>query len=365
MKVLLLANHARRGGITSYLTVLARELVRRGHRVLVVTGGGEAAAQFESAGAEHRKLFLDTSSELNPRLLTSVSLLRAWVEKEGWQIVHAQTRVAQGVSALALRGLSVPRVTTCHGFFKTRFFRRRFPWWGSRVIAISRAVEKHLLMDWKLEPSRIAYVPHGVERHFAAEEVERLRKQARQELQLLPGTVLIGALGRLSPVKGYHVLVEAMAYLKDLPVELALIGEGGEAARLDEIARAQGVAGRIRRIPGIPNHHAILHAFDIFCAPSLQEGLGLAALDAMARGTVVVASDVGGLSDLIRNGETGRLVPPQDAAALAGAIRDLALDTAARSRMGNAGQRFVDREFSLNRMITDTEQVYNEVLSKK
>ncbi len=363
MKILILANHARRGGITSYVSVLARELVRRGHRVLVVTGGGETAPQFEAVGAEHRTLFLDTSSELNPRLWGSAAALRGWIDREGWQIVHAQTRVAQTVAAIALRGRDVPRVTTCHGFFKTRFFRKLLPLWGDRVIAISRAVEKHLLRDWALAPKRTAYVPHGVERLYADEELLRLREEARRELNIFSGSVLAGALGRLSPVKGYHVLIEAMALLKDVPVELVLVGDGPEAPRLDESIRALGVAARVRRIPAIANHHAILHAFDIFCAPSLQEGLGLAAMDAMARGTCVIASNVGGLPDLIRDGETGRLVPAGDAAALAAAIRGLASDAAARTRLGSAGRRFVEREFTLNRMIEGTERVYAELLS--
>lgn len=361
MKIILIANHARRGGITSYLMVLSRELVRRGHRVLVVTGGGEAVAQIEASGAEHRTLFLDTSSELNPRLLASAARLRGWVEKEGWQLVHAQTRVTQGVSLLALAGLGVPRVTTCHGFFKTRFFRKIFPWWGSRVIAISRAVERHLISDWRLDPEHVAYVPHGVERLYRDEELAALRREARGELKLPPGAVLIGALGRLSPVKGYHVLVEAMALLKDLPVELALIGDGAEAPRLDHSIRALGLGARIRRIPAITNHHVILHAFDIFCAPSLQEGLGLSVLDAMARGTAVAASRVGGLPDLIRDGETGRLAAPGDPAALAAVLRELVLDAPARNRMGTAARRFVEREFPLSRMIEETERVYDGV----
>lgn len=365
MKILLLANHARRGGITTYLVVLSRELVRRGHRVLVVTGGGEAVEDFTRAGAEHRALFLNTSSELNPRLFASAAVLRKWVLDEDWQVVHAQTRVGQVVSAWALRGLDVPRVTTCHGFFKTRFFRKMFPFWGRQVIAISRAVERHLADDWSLKPETVAYVPHGVERLSSAAEIASGRRRAREELRLHPSTVLLGTLGRLSPVKGYHVLVEAMAHLGDLPLQWALIGDGAEATRLERRIAELGLASRVRRIPAIPNHHDILQAFDIFCAPSLQEGLGLSVLDAMARGTFVIASDVGGLPDLVRDGVTGRLVPPGDPAALAKVIRETALDEAARSRMGTAARRFVEREFTLGRMIGDTERVYEAALQKQ
>lgn len=362
MKILLIANHARRGGITSYLTVLARELTRRGHRVLVVTGGGEGVESLTAAGAEHRTLFLDTSSELNPRLPASAMRLRRWIEAEGWQLVHAQTRVTQGVAAMALLGLRVPRVTTCHGFFRTRFFRRLFPWWGDRVIAISPAVRRHLLSDWKLDPSRAVLVPHGIEKCYSDADLKKHRDAARAELKLSTGSVLLGALGRLSPVKGYHVLIDAMSRLKDLPLEAVLIGDGPEADRLDAMIRERGLAAKVRRIPSVPNHHVILHAFDIFCAPSIQEGLGLAVLDAMARGTAVAVSDVGGLPDLVRNGETGCLVPPGDPDALAGAIRSLTVDPQARERMGTAGRRFVEREFTMNRMIQGTEGVYADAL---
>lgn len=364
MKLILIANHARRGGVTTYVTVLARELVRRGHRVLVVTGGGPSEP-ITAAGAEHRTLFLDTSSELNPRLWSSVGLLRRWVEREGWQLVHAQTRVAQAVSAAAVRGLEVPRVTTCHGYFKTRLFRRLLPLWGDRVIAISRAVERHLREDWKVPAGRIAYVPHGVEKILGEAELERLAVQARSELKPAPGTLSLGALGRLSPVKGYHVLIEAMARLRDLPLTLTLIGEGPEAARLDGLIARLGLADRVRRVPAIPNHHVILHAFDAFCAPSIQEGLGLSVLDAMARGTPVIASRVGGLPDLIRDGETGYLAEPGNPDALARAIRSMASDPEARARIGAAGRRFVEREFTLAGMIAGTERVYEDLLTLK
>lgn len=365
MKILLLANHARRGGIASYLTTLARELVRRGHKVLLVTGHGESVSSWETAGAEHRTLFLDTSSEANPRLLASAAVLRGWVEREGWQVVHAQTRVAQTLSALALGGLGAARVTTCHGFFKTRILRRAFPFWGDRVIAISRAVERHLTVDWKVDPGRVAYVPHGVEKTWSDDEIVKARSLARKELNLAPATVLVGALGRLSPVKGYRFLIEAMAHLRETPVELLLIGDGEEAPRIEGRIRELNLVSRVRRVQSVPNHHAILHAFDIFCAPSLQEGLGLAALDAMARCTPVVASGVGGLNDLIRDGETGRLVKPADPEALARAIRELAADPDARNRLGAAGRRFVEREFSLCRMIDQTERVYQEALFRQ
>lgn len=365
MKLILLANHARPGGITTYLTVLARELVRRGHRVLVVTGGGEASEAMLRSGAEHRELFLDTSSELNPRMLTSASVLRSWVIQEGWQLVHAQTRVCQSVAALALRGLSVPRVTTCHGYFKTRFFRRCFPMWGDRVIAISRAVQRHLTEDWKLSADRITLVAHGVERLYSDEELAALRKRATEGLETKPGVLRLGTLGRLSPVKGYHVLIEAMALLRDIPVTLTLIGDGPESDRLGRMIGELSLEDRVRRLSSIPNDHVILHAIDVFCAPSLQEGLGLSVLDAMARGTSVIASRAGGLTDLIRNGETGRLVEPGDAKALAEGIRALHGDPSSRERMAAAGRRFVEREFTLSRMIADTERVYESLVTPK
>jgi glycosyltransferase involved in cell wall biosynthesis len=365
MKLILLANHARPGGITTYLTVLARELVRRGHRVLVVTGGGDASAAFLRSGAEHRELFLDTSSELNPRLLKSASTLRGWVTREGWQLAHAQTRVCQTVAALALRGLSAPRVTTCHGYFKTRFFRRLFPMWGDRVIAISRAVQRHLGEDWKLPPERITLVAHGVERLYSDEELAELRKRANDGLGARTSALRLGTLGRLSPVKGYHVLIEAMSLMRDIPVTLTLIGDGPEADRLDRMIRDLSLGERVRRLSSIPNDHVILHGIDVFCAPSLQEGLGLSVLDAMARGTSVIASRAGGLMDLIRDGETGRLVEPGNAKSLADGIRSLYDDPNSRERMAAAGRRFVEREFTLSRMIADTERVYESLVTPK
>ncbi len=333
--------------------------------MLVVTGGGEAVHQITDGGAEHRTLFLDTSSELNPRLWGSAAKLRDWIKREEWQVVHAQTRVTQGVSLAATLGLGVPRVTTCHGFFKTRILRKCFPWWGDRVIAISGAVERHLRIDWGIKPERIRLVRHGVEKRVEDEALPALRLQGRAELKVLDAITVVGALGRISPVKGYLILVDAMALLRDLPIELVLIGDGPAASELDARIRDLGLIGRIRRMASMPNHHVILHAFDIFCAPSLQEGLGLSILDAMARGTPVVASRVGGIPDLIRDESTGRLVPPGDAAALAGAIRSMALDPEGRIQTGLKAKRFVERTFTINDMMDGTESVYDELIRTK
>jgi glycosyltransferase involved in cell wall biosynthesis len=110
---------------------------------------------------------------------------------------------------------------------------------------------------------------------------------------------------------------------------------------------------------------ASLAAMDIFCLPSLRQGLGTIMLEAMARGRPVIASGVGGIYSVVRNNETGLVVPPSDSAALAERILDLLHDPVRARSIGEAGRRLVSEEFGVERMVTQTAELYRNVLARE
>ena len=181
----------------------------------------------------------------------------------------------------------------------------------------------------------------------------------RRELGAPPGAALIGAIGNLEERKGFRALLEAFQSLaaKRPDVWLAVIGapaETAEEAALRALATDPALGGRARIVGYRPRAWRFAAAFDVCAIPSLRrESFGLAALDAMRAGKPVVASRVGGLPEVVADGETGILVPPGDAVALAETLGSL-LDDPARARaLGEAGRRRAASLFSAERMAAD------------
>jgi len=184
---------------------------------------------------------------------------------------------------------------------------------------------------------------------------------------LWPGTGLrVLAVGRLSYYKGFDVLLHALA---DAPqAQLLLIGSGECESALRGLAKRLGIADRVR-FAGHVDDAALAQAYaqaQVFCLPSIEraEAFGIVLLEAMRAGVPVIASDIpgSGVLHVVRDGETGLLVPPRDPLALAQALRRLDADVELRARLGQQGQQRWREEFTLDKNAQRTAQVYREVL---
>jgi glycosyltransferase involved in cell wall biosynthesis len=171
---------------------------------------------------------------------------------------------------------------------------------------------------------------------------------------------LIGAIGRLEPQKGYDILIRALREIED--ATLVLVGEGSERAALEQLARGVGVADRVVWTGWSDDARSYLGAFDVFAFPSRFEGFPLAVLEALLARAAVVASDVGSTAEAVRDGETGLLVPPEDPAAIARAIRKLLADEPLRHRLGEQGRRVVLERFTAEHMTRAFESLYEKLL---
>jgi glycosyltransferase involved in cell wall biosynthesis len=175
-----------------------------------------------------------------------------------------------------------------------------------------------------------------------------------------PGPV-IGAVGRLEHQKGFDTLIRALSDVEG--AALVLVGDGSERASLERLSRSVGVADRVVWAGWSDEPRGHLASFDVFALPSRFEGFPLAVLEALLARRAVVAADVGSIPEVIRDGETGLLVPPDDPAALASAIRHLLADADRRRRLGEAGRQLVLERFTAAHMARAFESVYKELLS--
>ncbi|MBI3333742.1 MAG: lipopolysaccharide heptosyltransferase II [Candidatus Omnitrophica bacterium] len=368
MKILLITTHLEMGGIPVYVVELARGLKRRGHEAVVVSSGGWLERRLDEAGILHPKIPIRTSSELNPRLwlLAFPRFLRI-ARRQRPDLIHAHTRTTQ-VLAWAVGALTgIPRVTTCHGIYPARIGRRLFRCWGKSVMAISKAVFQEMVSRYRLTPPhRVVLVRNGVEAaRFSRPVPEEELADFRRRIGLKGGPV-IGAIARLSPVKGLDHLLKAMpALLERHPhLQLLLIGEGPSRPELIRLAYQLGIAGHLVIAHSVEETRVPLAAMDLFAVPSLNEGFGLAMVEAMAAGVPVVASNRGGPAEIIEEGLSGLLVPPGDAEGLTRAILTLLDDPALRRRMGQAARERARAEFDLERMIREVETVYREAVHR-
>jgi len=366
MNILFLVNHLNVGGITSYILTLGKGLKDKGHRVIIASSGGAMMDRVLELGLDCFIVPLDTKSELSPKVLKSFFILRQLIKKENIDIIHSHSRTTQVLAALLSRCSKTPRVFTCHGFFKPRLFRRLFPLWGDKIIAISHQVDEHLVRDFEVPGEDIEVVHNGVDiGRFGNIDLE-FRGQERQKLGLGDAPVA-GIVARLSDIKGHVYLLAAMrAVLDKIPAaQLLVVGEGRMKDELVKRVSELGIDKNVYFVSHSEDTRKTLAAMDVFVMPSLQEGLGLALMEAMAAGLAVVGSDIGGIKALIKDGENGFLVSPADTEGLAKAILDLLQDEEKRKRFGSEAAKFIAENFSQEKMVDGTERIYSECLNKK
>jgi glycosyltransferase involved in cell wall biosynthesis len=368
MKVLLLTTHLDIGGIAVYVINLARCLKQEGVDVVVASGGGELENRLAEDGIRHVRLGIRTKSEFGISVWRSLPKLNRHVLEEGYDLVHAQTRVAQVLACLSRKFTAVPYVSTCHGFFRSdRIGRRLFPCWGSNVIAISKSVREHLKKDFSMPPGKVTMIYNGID----VDRYSRFRIGEKDEdlargFGIDKNVFVVGTVGRLSSVKGHNFLIEAFsaAVPRQPAMRLLIVGEGPEEKALGEQVRLSGLEDKVFFTSGKNKTlESFFSVMDVFCLASVSEGLGFSLMEAMASGRPCVASDIGGLSELIDNGEDGLLVPARDPEALSGAILRLAEDGDLRKRIAKKAREKALRDFSVRYSALSTIEVYKRVMS--
>ena len=181
----------------------------------------------------------------------------------------------------------------------------------------------------------------------------------RPMVRPVPGPI-VGAVGRLEEQKGFDVLLRSLSDVPD--ATLVVVGDGGERQALQTLARDLGIDARVIWAGWEGDPRAWLPAFDVWVLPSRFEAFPLALLEALLAESAVVATDVGSVAEVVRNGETGLLVPPDAPAALATALRRLLGEEALRRRLGADGRRLVLERFTADRMARSFRALYDELL---
>ena len=341
--------------------LLLRGLADRGHRnVLCCPPGSKQEARARELGIET----VGVSMRNDLALGAAGKLKRAFLER-GADLVHLHTGRANWLGGLGAWRAGLPALTTRrmdHPVKRHLVNRLVYGRFVRHAVGIAPAVTEHL---------RQAGVPEEkLSTIWSAVDPEALRPREgraamRRALGVDEETILVLSSAHLSRRKGLDVALEALARVDHTPRwRLLVAGDGPELPTLQSQATALGLEHRVRFLGRRDDVPDLLAAADVFLLPSRSEGLGIAALEAMAAGRPVVASEVGGLAQAVVSERTGLLVPPEDPAALAAALDRLLRDAELRASLGAEGPRRIDEGFRADQMVAAYETLYGQLLGR-
>lgn len=362
------------GGAERTTIEVARGIVRAGGRSLVVSEGGAMVAQLEAEGSVHVPL---AAASKNPLVMASTqAVLRQLIAEKRITLLHARSRAPAWPTLGAARAAHIPFVTTYHGAYGGRSRAKQLynsvMARGDVVIANSgftaEAIERTYARWRFFDSQRLVCIPRGADlSRFDAAAVTPERLAAAQDRLGGQGALRILLPGRLTPWKGQTTLIQAARQLReqgDIPsFRVAITGDAqGREGYREELAAMIETAdlGRIAHLAGhfedMPA--AYLWSDIVVSASTRPEAFGRVAVEAMAMGKPIIATAHGGSLETVVDGETGTLVEPGDADALASAIGALARDPGARAVMGTAGSRRARNHFTTEAMVNRTLGVY-------
>jgi glycosyltransferase involved in cell wall biosynthesis len=343
------------GGETQVLGLL-KYLSLRGHQNhLLCHPEGVLSGEVQGIGVSTFSIRVRNDLDLRP-----VLSLRRLIRREQYDIVHFHTKRAHALS-LGL-GRVHPRVRSVvtrrmdypvkRNWYNHWIYNRQV----DGVVAISEKIAD-LLAEGGVGRERIRVIHSGIE-PTRFQKVREARQGSRYPV--------IGVVAVLEERKGHRFLLEAAQLLKKqgYRIRYQLSGEGSQRESLERMVHRLGLQEDVTFMGFVSDIPTFLSGVDVFVLPSLYEGLGVAAIEAMAAGKPVVASRVGGLPELIDDAVTGFLVPPGDPSALAGAISRVLPQKGALDSMGVRARERVRQHFTLEQMAKKNEDFYYELLAK-
>lgn len=300
-------------------------------------------------------------------LMASLRLARVMKRKNGVLVhFHDAHSLAAGSYAASLAKVPIRIISRRVDFAlnKNPFSQRKYKKGVDSIIAVSLGVKK-VLIACGIDSRVIEVVPSGID--FLSPEDMKKSDYLRKELSLAPDDYLVGIVAHLADHKGHKYLIDATKRLKDKApkIKIIIVGEGPLLMKLTRQAKEIHVEDMVFFLGFREDVHKILASLDLFVLSSYLEGLGSSIIDAMAHKLPVVATNVGGIPEVVIDGKTGLLVPPRHPAALAEAILKLYGDPSLSLQFGQMGCEVVHKKFSAESMANKILGIYERLAKRK
>ena len=345
------------GGAEKLLLDLCRKIDKEKFEVSVVVlqDNNPLAEAFENAGIKleyfHKKGKLDFGV---------INRVARYLKEENPDVVHTHLFGADYWGSLAARKAGVEKIiSTKHDIlnegFARRFLGRRARRKFDKVVAISNATKEFLIEEEKIPVEKVQVIYNGIDVHkFYIENPSLFETDA----------LTIGSIGRLSKEKGHKHLIRACRFLRKRTWRLTLVGEGPLRKELEAQARFLGVEDRVKFTGLVEDVREALQEFDVFVLPSVSEGLSLSVLEAALAGKFVVATNVGGVPEIITHKETGLLFKPKRIEELLKHLEWVIEHKGEARRMALALQKNVLENFDINKVVKEYEDLYLSLIKK-
>ena len=361
------------GGVERGTVDMTRALTEAGWHAVVASSGGAMVNEIRRCGGVHVTLPLATK---NPwTILNNARRLADIVKVHAVDIIHARSRAPGWSSYLAARRTTLPFVTTFHGIYghgnSVKRLYNGIMARGDIVIAGSYFTARHVETTYRTPPARLRVIHRGIDADVL--DPDKISDQARADLAAQWGVAnrmsIILLPGRATRLKGHRVLIDAVRQLDRDDVRVFLVGANQGKSRyrteLEDRIRRHRLEGVIHLTPPCRDMAVAYGLADIVVAPSIKpEAFGRVIVEAQAMGCPVIATRLGGACETIVADQTGWLVPAQDAAALAAAMRQaLGMTIKERLEYAKRARAHVLANFTKSRMCERTLHVYRELLA--
>jgi glycosyltransferase involved in cell wall biosynthesis len=364
MKILQVCSASQMGGGEVHVAGLVRGLAERGHAVyLAVRPGSPLRAPLAGVIASWHEMPLRNSLDLqSARAITDL------IEENDIDVVHAHMGRDYLISALACKqSRLVKLVLTRHHYLPLK--RNALYRWMLKdvaaVIAVSDSVRKSVLERLQLPEDRVRVIPNWID----PERFHPIEREASRAMFQLKASVIVACVGRITPPKGQEEFIRAAARIAQMRTDVEFLIAGSEhdnaqpfTRHLMNLAAELGVAGRLRFTGHVRHVTDLLAGVDVVVVPSWDEGFSLVTIEAMAARCAVLASNVGGISSILKDNSSGLLVPPKDVRALTDKLLWLVSDGALRSRLAAQGQREAYARYNRDQVIEQIESLYLDLL---
>jgi glycosyltransferase involved in cell wall biosynthesis len=373
------------GGPALHVAYLTAGLAERGYDTTLVAGtiarGEESMAFVTEAHNVRVETLTDLHREISPlRDLRAILHLAQLIRRERPTILHTHTAKAGAVgriAALLARDARPPIVIhTFHGhvlrgYFgraATLFFRTLERWLArstTSLIAVSPEVRDDLVALGVAPASKFVVIRLGIDlpRRVASDNAQR--RETRRQMGLADDAFIVGWVGRMTAVKNTDSVMRALQRLVERGVDAyaLLVGDGPDREHLECFAHDLGIVKRCLFLGYQEDVARFYDAIDALLLPSINEGTPVSVIEALAAGRPAVATRVGGIPDVVRDGVDGCLVDPDDPDALVDRLAELAADPERRARMGAAGRERVVERYAVARLVADVDQLYRSLLA--
>lgn len=349
------------GGVETGTVDLAKYLVEKGHRCVVISAGGALVKELEASGIRHYELPVD--HKFFGVMLKTASQVADIVRKENIDLIHARSRVPAWIGFMASQKTNTALVTTAHGYYSRHVFSAMMGW-GKYTVVPSSVIGRHMVEDFGVPLKNIRLIARSVDLNRFVYRPPSL------EAKKAPVVVVIG---RVTPIKGQLYFLKAFAkVLRSVSFVKAWIVGGvspGKEHYMEELqgwVRRLGLKDSVSFLGNRRDIPELLVQSDLLVMPSIaQEAFGRVIVEAQASGVPVIATKVGGVVEVIDDQKTGLLVYPRDVEGLAEAMIRLLEDPVFAHDVATRARKNVEEKYSLEKMAQDTLAVYEEALAQK